>query len=267
MTSKPLIVCVIPARMASTRFPGKPMKRICGIPMVGHCYLRAKQCSEVDETYVATCDKEIFDYITSIGGKAVMTSTVHERASDRTAEAIDIIEASTQRAVDIVVMLQGDEPLDTPSMISDALGPMFLDETVNVVNLMGKIDNLDEFVDPNTVKVVVDNVGDAVYFSREPIPSRKKDGVDVPMLKQICVIPFRRDYLTWFNSATATPLEVAESIDMLRIIEHGGKVRMVETFEQSFGVDTSDDLILVETLMESDSLMKSYQCMADSQSG
>ena len=252
------IIAVIPARMASSRFPGKPMALIHGMPMIGHCYCRVQLCDALDDTYVATCDQEIYNYIESIGGKAIMTADTHERASDRAAEAMVQIEELTDEKVDILVMVQGDEPMDTPEMINESLVPMMQDETVQVVNLMGLIYSQGEFEDPNNVKVVVGPDNNAIYFSREPIPSRKKSMEDVPMLKQICVIPFRRDYLLEFNKTPETPLERIESVDMLRVIESGGCVRMVMTEFPSVGVDTPQDLETVRELMADDPLMRKY---------
>ena len=251
-------VAVIPARMASSRFPGKPMQPILGTPMIGHCYHRVRMCPNLDATYVATCDKEIFDYIQGLGGDVVMTSRHHERASDRAAEAMLKIEELSGKPIDLLVMAQGDEPMDTPEMVSDAIRPFNEDASLQVVNLMGDIKSVKEFDDPNTVKVVTDQNNNALYFSREPIPSRKK-GVDVvPMLKQICVIPFRRDFLLKFNQTPETPLEKIESVDMMRILEMGGAVRMIKTTEESIGVDTPEDLREVEELMRSDPLLPLY---------
>ena len=253
------IVAVIPARMASSRFPGKPMALIHGIPMIGHCFFRVRMCTDIQETYVATCDKEIYDYIESIGGQAVMTSSRHERASDRAAEAMLELENRSGERIDILVMVQGDEPMDTPQMIHEALQPMIEDSMINVVNLMGVIESIEEFEDPNTVKVVVGPDDNAIYFSREPIPSRKKSVDNVPMLKQICIIPFQRDYLLEFNRTPETSLEKIESVDMMRVIESGGSVKMVMTLEPSFGVDTVEDLKKVEQRMSSDALLDQYR--------
>ncbi|MDC1536794.1 3-deoxy-manno-octulosonate cytidylyltransferase [Candidatus Thioglobus sp.] len=252
------IIAIIPARMNSSRFPGKPMKNIHGVPMIGHCYHRANLCQDLKDTYVATCDKVIFDYISSIGGKAIMTNSNHERASDRAAEAMLKIEKSTNKKVDIVVMIQGDEPMVTPKMISDSLIPFQIDTSVNVVNLMANINSIEEFEDPNEVKVVVNLSNDAMYFSREPIPSRKKSPGKLSMLKQVCIIPFKRDYLIKFNNTPETVTEIIESIDMMRIIENDEKVRMVMTDENSFSVDTKEDLLKVEEFMMDDLLMKKY---------
>ena len=128
-------LAIIPARMGSSRFPGKPMAKILGIPMIGHVYLRTKMCKELDEVYVATCDQEIFDYITSIGGKAVMTKDTHERCTDRVSEALLKVEQSQGQKYDTVVLVQGDEPLVTPNMLSTALKE-FAKTGADVLNLM-----------------------------------------------------------------------------------------------------------------------------------
>ena len=257
------IVAIIPARMGSTRFPGKPMAKIHGLPMVGHVYFRTKMCSLLGETYVATCDQEIYDYIVSVGGKAIMTSDTHERCSDRTAEAMLKVESTTGRKVDIVVMVQGDEPMVTPEMIEAAVQPMLEDTSVRVVNLMARMTTVKEFEDPNEVKVVVDLNNRALYFSREPIPSRRKGVKDVPMLKQVCIIPFQRNYLLTFNSLPETPLERIESVDMMRVVEHGDHVHMVTTDTATLSVDTPKDLERVVELMQGDALISECKAMIE----
>ena len=155
-------------------------------------------------------------------------------------------------------MVQGDEPMVRPEMIDAAVRPMLDDPSINVVNLMADMDTLEEFEDPNEVKVVVDRFDNALYFSREPIPSRKKGSDKVPMRKQVCIIPFRRDYLLRFNEMEESPLEIYESVDMMRILEYGEKVRMVPTDCRTWSVDTPEDLARVARLMEGDDLMKAY---------
>ena len=164
----------------------------------------------------------------------------------------------TDQLVDIVVMIQGDEPMLFPEMIDDALKPMLADETIMVTNLMAPLKTQLEHEDPNEVKVVVDQDNFALYFSREPIPSRKKDGADVKPLKQVCIIPFRRDFLIKFNSLPQTPLEIIESVDMLRLLENGMKVKMVPTQYDTYSVDTNEDLQKVVKLMENDPLINEY---------
>jgi 3-deoxy-manno-octulosonate cytidylyltransferase (CMP-KDO synthetase) len=242
------IAALIPARMGSSRFPGKPLAKLLGKPMIGHVYERVKRNPLLTVTAVATCDREIFDYVRSIGGRAVMTGSHHERASDRCAEALGILEDEDRSRFDIVVMVQGDEPMIRPDMISEALTPMVQDASLQVVNLLGRIESTAEFEDRNCIKVVCDLKGDALYFSREPIPTRAKTAA-IPMGKQVCVIPFRRDFLLHYTQLEPTPLEIAESVDMMRILEHGIKLRMVPTRHDSHAVDTPRDLELVARLM------------------
>lgn len=249
---------IIPARMASTRLPGKPLARICGVPMVGHVYFRSKMCQALDEVYIATCDEEICDYAGSIGATGIMTADTHERATDRAAEAMEKIEAMTGEKADIVVMIQGDEPLLVPQMIDDVMAPLQEDPDVMVVNLMSPLKNQEEHEDPNEVKVVVDRQGFALYFSREPIPSAKKGGKDIPMMRQLGIIPFRRDFLLTFNNLAPTPLEIIESVDMLRLLEHGYKVKVVPFLSETYTVDTPEDLAKVERLMKDDLLRARY---------
>ena len=253
------IVGMIPARMASTRFPGKPMATICGIPMIGHVYYRCKMCALLTDVYVATCDREVFDYIESIGGKAVMTADTHERASDRCTEGMLKIEQETGKQIDILAMIQGDEPMVYPEMITEALQPMIDDPNVKITNLLGQIASQEEFEDPNQVKVVTDLAGNALYFSREPIPSRKKYSAQVPMFKQVPIIPFRRDFLIEYNNMAQTPLEIIESVDMMRIVENGIKIRMIKTKYETHAVDTAADLHHVEELMKEDPLVRLYE--------
>ncbi len=250
-------IAIIPARMGSSRFPGKPLMPILGIPMIGHCYLRTKMSKSIIDTYVATCDEEIYEYIMSLGGKVIMTSSEHDRASDRTAEALVQAERELGYKVDLVVMVQGDEPMITPDMIEESI-LAFEDDEVRVVNLMAPIKNKEEFNDPNEVKVVVDSKSDAIYFSREPIPSGKKTSSSFSMFKQVCIIPFTREALSDFNQMLETDLERIESIDMLRLLETGKKVRMVKTNNITFSVDTPEDLRKVESYMKDDNLISKY---------
>jgi len=256
------VIGIIPARMASSRFPGKPLAPIHGVPMIGHVYFRCKMSQTLNEVYIATCDKSISEYAKSIGAPCIMTADTHERATDRTAEAMLKIESTTGRPADIVVMIQGDEPMVRPEMVDESIAPMQADKTINVVNLMARMDTIEEFEDPNEVKVVVDLHNNALYFSREAVPSRKKGTSTVPMLKQVCIIPFRRDYLLRFNALSPTPLEVVESVDMMRILEHGEKVRMVMTSFRSLSVDTPADLAKVVQNMADDPLMSAYAAHA-----
>ena len=249
------IVAIIPARMDSSRFPGKPMAKIDGKPMIGHVFDRVKLCPDLTKTVVATCDKDIKDYIESIGGEAVMTSTLHERASDRAAEALAVLEAEDGVTYDIVVMVQGDEPMTHPEMVTQALSPMLTNTSIKVVNLVADIASQEEFEDRNCIKVVLDCSDNAMYFSREPIPTQR-NGLNVPMKKQVCVIPFTRQFLFEYQELDPTPLEIIESVDMMRVLENGFKVKMVHTDFQTSAVDTPQDLVRIEALMTSDSFKR-----------
>jgi len=243
--------------MGSTRFPGKPMKKIHGMPMIGHCYHRTAMALGVDATYVATCDIEIAEYINSIGGRAIMTSNTHTRATTRTAEALEKIEQETDEKVDIVVMVQGDEPLILPETIREVT-PEFKDKSVNIVNIMSRLTTEESFKDVNNVKVVIANNNDALYYSREPIPSPWKGWEDIPRYMQTGIIAFRRDILIAFNAMKETQLEQIESIDMNRVLETGGKIRMVLTEATTIGVDVLEELNEVEKILVGDKIMGAY---------
>lgn len=247
------IVTVIPARMGSSRFPGKPLAPLLGRPMIEHVLKRAEMCRKLNAVYVATCDEEIKRTVERLGNTVIMTSSSHERASDRVAEAVERIDA------DIVVMVQGDEPMITPEMIAAAIDAMVGNESIECVNLVCRIKTREEYLDPNTIKVVMNTRREALYFSRAPIPAINPDALEnISVFKQVCVIPFRRDFLRRFTSWPPTVLEQAESIDMLRILEHGERVHLVETNIETHSVDTPEDLRLVEYQMQNDPLIRLY---------
>ena len=243
------IIAIIPARLASTRFPNKPLAQILGKSMIQHIVERVKLCNEIDEIVVATCDQEIVEHVQSLGYKAIITSNLHERASDRCAEAINKIESTGPTSFDIVVMVQGDEPMTDPRMLSDVLRPFTDAPNLEVVNLYADIQP-GEFNSPNCVKVVMDLVGNALYMSRAPIPV-STDGVERPSGKQLGLIAFRRDALQKFTQLEPTPLEIYESVDMLRFLEHGIKIRMQRTAYRTHAVDIPADIVEVERLMKS----------------
>jgi 3-deoxy-manno-octulosonate cytidylyltransferase (CMP-KDO synthetase) len=254
------IVAVIPARMGSSRFQGKPLATILGCPMIEHVYRRTAMCARLNNVYVATCDQEIKNAVAAFGGKAIMTSSEHQRASDRVAEAAERLDA------DIIVMVQGDEPMIYPEMIEQSLEPFHgADSGIVCVNLAARIKTEREFEDRNTIKVVLDAEGFALYMSREPIPTRHRLNFSrIRAFKQVCIIPFTRDGLKVLSGLPPTPLEAVESIDMLRFLEHGYKVKMIETSQMTHAVDTPDDLRMVEELLRKDSLAKRYMAAGKS---
>ena len=247
-------VAIIPARMGSSRFPGKPLANILGLPMVEHVRRRVAMSKILSEVYVATCDKEIQQEITALGGKSIMTSSSHQRASDRTAEAAHSLDA------EIIVMVQGDEPMTYPEMIDLALHPMMKDPYIICTNLMKRITDHQDYLNPNTIKVVTDLQSNALYMSRSPIPhiNAGNDLLTIPSYKQVCIIPFTQYGLDLYTKLEPTPLEVAESVDMNRFLEHGYPVRMIQSDYDSHAVDDLEDLELVTQLMKEDPLTQSY---------
>ena len=241
------IIAVIPARYASTRFPGKVLAEIDGRPMIQHVYERTAQSKLVSRVIVATDDQRIVDAVVKIGGEAIMTSASHETGTDRLAEVAAGLDA------DIIVNVQGDEPLIDPAIIDLSLQP-FLDESaLQMGTVKSRIKCLHDFLSPNVVKVVTDNRGDALYFSRSPLPffrDKWKDLKDESFssgkllcYKHVGLYVYRRDFLLEFAAMPATFLEISEKLEQLRAIENGVKIRVVETEFESIGVDTPDDLL------------------------
>jgi 3-deoxy-manno-octulosonate cytidylyltransferase (CMP-KDO synthetase) len=221
--------------------------------MVEHVYRRVALCHSLRGVYVATCDREIYDCVRGFGGEAIMTSPTHPTASDRVAEAAQHISAG------ILVMVQGDEPMVVPEMIDRALAAMQGDPACGCVNLARRINDESEFLDTNTIKVVMDREGNALMFSREPIPTRRLLGFGgIHPFKQVCIIPFRRQTLLQYAQLERSAAEMAESVDMLRLLEHGIEVRMVETEFDTHSVDTRADLKAVEKRMPQDPLVRQY---------
>jgi 3-deoxy-manno-octulosonate cytidylyltransferase (CMP-KDO synthetase) len=243
---RPFIVAVIPSRYDSTRLPGKALAEIGGRPMVEHVYRRAAAVPGIAQVLVATDDARIRDAVEAFGGTAVMTSPAHRTGTDRLAEVAAGLHC------DIVVNVQGDEPLIEPAAIALAIAPVASsDGDVAMATLRRRVDRLEELLDPNVVKVVVDRQGNALYFSRAPVPhGRSAGGHFVPActFRHIGLYVYRRERLLALAALPPTPLEVAESLEQLRALEHGFPVRTVETTYAAIGVDTPDDLEHVRRL-------------------
>lgn len=247
------VVAVIPARMGSSRFPGKPLAYILGLPMIEHVRRRVALSPSIDEVVVATCDQEIADVVTHYGGRAIMTANTYERCTDRVAEA------ALPLVADVVVNVQGDEPLVMPEMLEALLLPLRNESNLLCTNLVADITNDDEFNTTNEVKVVGDLEDNILYLSREPIPSvRKANSGTFKKYKQLGIIAFRKSFLHQFTKLPPTPLEAIESVDMLRAIEHGFKIRMVFSKFKCVGVDTPEELEYAITLMKNDKILASY---------
>jgi 3-deoxy-manno-octulosonate cytidylyltransferase (CMP-KDO synthetase) len=247
------IVAIIPARMAATRFPGKPLALILGLPMIEHVRRRVSLCDILDDVIVATCDEAIKKVVEETGGRVVMTSVMHERCTDRVAEA------AIKTNADIVINVQGDEPLVMPEMMNEVVRPFLDDKKLPSVNLVTRIVDTEEFENPNAPKVVTNRFGDLLYISREPIPSRKKANTDDYIkLKQLGIIAFRTDFLQLFTKLEPTPLEIIESVDMMRAVEHGYRVKIVETKGRLIGVDVPEDIQRAEKFLAADPLIQKY---------
>lgn len=250
------IVIGIPARMGSSRFPGKPLKNILDKTMIEHVYKRCSLSKYAKDTFVAACDSEIKHKVESFGGKVIMTSKEISRPGLRVAVACESLDLDDD---DIVVVVQGDEPLVHPDMIDLAIEPLLNERDIYVSNLTDGFSSEAEWRDPNEIKVVTDLNMNAVYMSRSPIPSIEHEESRGPRLKQICIMPFRWHFLKKFNhELSETPLELAESIEMIRAIQHGYKVKMVQTRFLSKSVDTEEDRKEVEDIMKNDEIYNKY---------
>lgn len=232
------VVAILPARYGSTRFPGKPLVDIAGKPMIQHVYERTAQTSSVDRVIVATDDERIRAAVEAFSGEVEMTRSDHPSGTDRLAEVAARIDA------DLIVNVQGDEPLIDPVMIESAVAPLLSDPGIEMGTLMTRITDLEEYVNPNVVKVVYDQSGFALYFSRSSIPhGRDLAGSELPeAYKHIGLYVYRRDFLLKYPKLPETPLEQLEKLEQLRAIEHGHRIRIVETDRQSIGVDVPADV-------------------------
>ena len=246
------IICIIPARLGSYRFMEKPFADICGKPMIEHVYKRASLSKMLDEVYVATPNREIADVVEKFGGKAIMTTDDVRRASDRVAQA-----ARKVKPADIIVNLQGDEPLVHPEMIEMAIRPLIEDPTLSNVNL-ARAAGYEEATNIHEVKLVFDVNHNALLFSREPIPSKFMGDKKFPYYIQGGIFPFTRESLEDYTSLESTPLEIIESVDMLRFIENGRNIRVVETTYETYSVDIPSDVEKVVRVMKTDQLKDLY---------
>jgi len=240
------VTAIIPARYASTRFPGKPLAELHGKPMIQHVYERTCRARLIGRVIVATDDERIRRAVEGFGGEVAMTRDDHPSGTDRLAEVAERLET------DLVVNVQGDEPLIDPRMIDQAVAPLMDDSSIVMGTLMTPIHDVNEFLNPNVVKVVVDRHGFALYFSRAPIPHPRDFATDLASrfeqlapFKHVGLYVYRHDFLLSYPSLRVTPLETLECLEQLRALEHGFPIRVVETSLTSYGVDTPEDLVKV----------------------
>ena len=238
------IIGVIPARYRSSRFPGKPLVSICGKPMIYWVYNQACKVKEFDQVYVATDVERIYNTCKEYNMAVIMTSEDCATGSDRVAEV------STKVEGDLFVNIQGDEPVIEPEMIRQVISIFTEDETVYFGSLKKEITDPKEIQAPSTVKVVTDDKGDAMYFSRSVIPSNIKDGHLARVFRHVGIYAYKKDFLQKFASMEQTELELGEGIEPLRAMQKGYKMRLKETTYSSIGVDLPEHIALVEEVMK-----------------
>lgn len=249
---------IVPARMASSRFPGKPLFKILGKPMVEHVYSRAQKFGKWDGLCLATCDTEIQDFALTKGWPVVMTSDKHTRCLDRVAEAITKTQPNIEDN-DLVVCVQGDEPMMRPDMIEAVVGPLVKDKDVPCTVLAMEILDEELFRNPDTVKIVHNMKGDVLYTSRSPVPYAKKFSSEIGARRIYGILAFRWHFLKTFNSLPESPLELVESCDSNRICDNGFKQRIAPyPYLPSFSVDSPSDIHLVEEALKKDQFWGSY---------
>lgn len=242
---------VIPARMASSRFPGKPLKKILDIPMLGHCYERALLSGACDTLVVSTPDQEIIDWANSQDIPSVLTSHSHQRATERAKETLDIL-SEDGNSYDLVLLLQGDEPQIFPDDVTN-LKDAFSGKEYESVNLIYPI-NAEDLKDPNIVKVIVDKDFNINFFSRSHIPYKSNHG-----FRQLGMIGFTNKALHYYTSLLPTPMEEIESIDMMRFLENDFCIQGVLSSSPILGVDNPEDISKIEKMMLNDKLIGIYK--------
>lgn len=237
------IYAVIPARYDSTRFPGKPLAIIAGKPMIQHVYQCAAACPEISEVFVATDDDRILQKVTDFGGKAIMTGKKHPSGTDRIAEALQTLHLEDK---DLIVNIQGDQPLFKPDVISKMVAPLMENTDISMGTLKFRITDEKDITNPNIVKVITDKEGFAIYFSRSTVPFYRDTDLNPVYFKHLGLYVYRKDFLMKFSSLPCGELESAEKLEQLRAIENGFKIKVVETDTNSLEVDTPEDIRKIE---------------------
>ncbi|MDX9746304.1 MAG: 3-deoxy-manno-octulosonate cytidylyltransferase [Syntrophales bacterium] len=240
------IVCIIPSRYGSSRFPGKPLADLCGKPMLQHVYERVLRVASVTDAVVATDDQRIFDTVLQFGGQAVMTADRHRSGTDRLAEAATVLGLDDN---DIVVNIQGDQPLFEPLQIDEVVAPLLADPSIPMSTLIYRIVREEEINHPNAVKAVFDRDFFALYFSRATIPYDRDHSHEVHYYKHHGIYAYRRHFLETFSTLPQSPLEKLEALEQLRALECGYRIKMVETAYDSVEVDTPAELARVRNIL------------------
>jgi 3-deoxy-manno-octulosonate cytidylyltransferase (CMP-KDO synthetase) len=240
------IVAIIPSRYDSSRFPGKPLASIAGRPMIEHVHRRVSGCRDISDVYTATDDERILACVEGFGGKAVMTRKSHASGTDRIAEAAERLGLDD---ADLVVNVQGDQPLVDPAVLGEMVEPLLRDSSLPMSTLMVRIHDPEALANPNHVKVVCDARGFALYFSRLAVPCYRDNGTEGVHHKHLGLYAYRTAFLRAFTALPEGRLERAEKLEQLRALEHGHRIRVVETLQDSPEVDAPEDVARVEALM------------------
>ncbi|MEN8869815.1 MAG: 3-deoxy-manno-octulosonate cytidylyltransferase [Akkermansiaceae bacterium] len=237
---------MIPARWASSRFPGKPLHPLLGKPLLQHVFERASLCSELDQLVVATDDKRIAELCEGIGAKVISTRTDHPTGTDRIAEAANQCKAATH-----VINIQGDEPLLDPELVDTLARELREDSNIPMITAGSPLDDPALLADPNIVKLVIDRNCNALYFSRSPIPFRRSEVPSLPTYRHLGIYGYRTDFLQQFISLPPSYLEMAEGLEQLRALENGATIRVHITEHEAIGLDSPDQIPLIESLLAS----------------
>lgn len=251
------VIAVVPARMASSRFPGKPLAMILDLPMIEHVRRRALLAEGVDEVVVATCDQDILQAVEAAGGKAVMTGDHHERSTERVAEAMLGLHG------DVVVVAQGDEPLLLPEDLELVAAPFQERNDLESVSLLSPLEGEADFTNSSIVKAACDQSGHIMFYSRAPIPYVQKQG-PCPIYRETGIRAFSADFLQTYVNLPETPFELVESVDMMRLLEHGHRVLGVPTDGVTFGVDHAEEADKIVEIITTDPVQKAlYEKIAE----
>ncbi|MDA8975274.1 3-deoxy-manno-octulosonate cytidylyltransferase [Akkermansiaceae bacterium] len=235
---------MIPARWASSRFPGKPLFPLLGKPLLQHVFERASECTELDELVIATDDDRIIQLCEKIGAKVVRTRADHPSGTDRIAEAASQVADATH-----VINIQGDEPLLEPALV-DTLARALRDEAdLLMITAASPVDEPELIADPNIVKVTLTSKCDALYFSRSPIPYRREAVPSLPTYRHLGIYGYRTDFLKHFVSLPPSTLEQSEGLEQLRALEDGARIRVHITEHEAIGLDSPDQVPLIESLL------------------
>ena len=238
------IIGIIPARWASSRFPGKPLHPLLGKPLLQHVFERATLCTELDELVIATDDDRIAALCERIGAKVIQTRSDHPSGTDRIAEAAEKCEAATH-----VINIQGDEPLLEPELVDTLARELRNNCDIPMITAGSSLDNPELIADPNIVKLVIDQHKNALYFSRSPIPFRRSDTPSLPTYRHLGIYGYQVDFLKHFITLPPSSLEIAEGLEQLRALENGALIRVHLTEHEAIGLDSPDQIPLIESLL------------------